>query len=107
MTDDLHHLVAAAITRYDQDLDVTAAAGQPLTFAELTALAATLPPPPRRVLEVGPGVLTALRLASPTPTREPCSLDALTGIPIHETNDLAPGAWRLLENDEVIQEGTL
>lgn len=79
-------------------------------LAELKRLADRMPsPPPTRRLEVGPGVLAALKASAPAPTPwwSP-AMAALTGIPVMEPEGMTPGAWRLLDSDgAVICEGTL
>lgn len=78
-----------------------------ISVEQLRAAVANLPP--GRVLEIGPGVLLALRVATMAPPRswrEP--LAVLAGVPFRECGDMPSGAWRLLDDaGEVVGEGTL
>lgn len=63
-------------------------------------------------LEVGKGVLPALRATIPAAAKEPRwtgpPSSALFGIPIVPCDDVPPGKWRLLDtNGHVMKSGTL
>jgi hypothetical protein len=81
----------------------------PPSLDELAALADTITPPRTHSMEVGPSVLAWLREHAHDPGLGPggaSPLGALTGIPIIERADLAPGAWRIRDaNGDIISEG--
>jgi hypothetical protein len=70
------------------------------------ALMRDITPLPKRELRCGRTAWDVLRSnGDPSARRSP--LDAFMGIPVHIDPDLADGAWKILEDGEVVTEGDM
>lgn len=106
--------VAAILTGRVAEPPAEPPAGPMEQLHELVRTIAIEPLPPRRTLEVGWLAGARLRMLGragdgPVPRRftRDGLMDILTGIPVVQRQSLPADAWRLMEGDTVIDEGTL
>lgn len=108
-----HRLRQEALEQEALERAELARAAERHIVAELSELARRIEAVPVRLFEVGwlaHGRLRLLAASGDGPVAGRFGewpRPELTGIPIVERNDLAPDAWRLLEDGDTVREGTL